>query len=154
MKDWRKPDLEFGPLCWFCWLVLRTRFLHWYGPSRSYKGVGLQLPVPPNAPKLKMHENTRQIKTPSPKRKKQHQAITHSSSKHHSTITTHHGDFTETCPRRHQHITERSPKHHQKNKKQHQNNTETSPKTTETRPRHHRDETDTRPRQDRDTTET
>ena len=72
----------------------------------------------------------------------------------HSTITTHHGDFTETCPRRHQHITERSPKHHQKNKKQHQNNTETSPKTTETRPRHHRDETDTRPRQDRDTTET
>jgi len=40
--------------------------------------------------KDKMQENARQIKTPSPKQKTQHQAITHSLSKHHSTIATHH----------------------------------------------------------------
>ena len=58
---------------------------------------------------INVHHQT--TKTPSPKKTnstatstRQHQAITHSSSKHHSTINTHHRDFTETCPRRHQHI--------------------------------------------------
>ena len=58
---------------------------------------------------INVHHQT--IKTPSPKKKnstatstRQHQAITHSPSKHHSTINTHHRDFTETCPRPHQHI--------------------------------------------------
>ena len=90
----------------------------------------------------------------------QHQAITHSSSKHHSTITTHHGDFTEYA----RDATNTSLKGPQntikKPNKQNQNNPETSPKKnrdrdmTETSQRHRQNNTETRQRQDQERTET
>ena len=122
--------------------------LHWFAQRCTIYKFKLELWILLRNPiKMFINVHHQKIKTPSPKQKKQHCNINdttpsrnHSSSKHHSTITTHHGDFTDTCPRRHQHITERSPKHHQK--------------TNKTTPKQHRDITKKRQRQDRDTTET
>ena len=107
----------------------------------------------------------------------QHQAITHSSSKHHSTITTHHGDFTEhardvtntslkgrktnkTTPKQPRDITKKNRDRDmaETSQRHHQNNTETSPRQdrdkTKKGPRRNRDMTETSPRQDRHITET
>ena len=138
--------------------------LHWFAQRCTIYKFKLEFEILVRNP-IKMFINVHQkIKTPSPKKKNTATSTTQQLNhhKHHRTITTHCGDFTETCPRRHQHITERSPKHHQKNNtstpKQHRDITKKRQRQdrdiTETSPKQHRDITETPPKRHWDITET
>ena len=89
--------------------------LHWFAQRCTIYKFKLEFEILLKNPvKMFISVHHQKIKTQSPKQKKalQHQrqntkpSPTHHH-KHHSTITTHHGDFTETCPRRRQ-----RPTHH------------------------------------------
>ena len=116
---------------------------------------------------INVHHQT--IKTPSPKKYKQHCNINDTTPSHHPliiiNITEPSPHITETSPKHARDITNTSLKDPQNTKtptKQHQNNTETSPKRrqrqerdkTKTRTRQDQDKTETRPRHDRDITQT
>ena len=159
---------ETSPTHQNTWSIIRRHTSHSYiglpkGAQYTNSNWNLRFCLNP----IKMFINVHQkIKTPSPKKPKQHCNINYTTASHHPLIII---NITEPSP----HITETSPKHardvtntslkdrqntNKKTTKQHRDITKKRQRhdrdMTETSPKQHRDKTKTRPRQDGDTTET